>query len=245
MGALLKRSGAALLAFALPPHCLICQQPVPVAALLCRGCRQEVGPGAGPRCQRCSQSVDEAAQGCRHCQPWSLSCQRLLVMNDFSPAMQRAVHLLKFGRQRRLGRYLGRMMGRTAPVRTALRQVQALVPVPLHAARQRQRGYNQSLEVALGLAEVSGVPVAAGLLRRRRATQAQAQLAAGGRRDNLAGAFAVGGGAVPTGWIGLVDDVVTTGATLEEAARTLLAAGAQSVWGMALARPPEGRVTDA
>lgn len=115
---------------------------------------------------------------------------------------------------------------------------QALVPVPLHTGRLRERGYDQALELARPLAHRLGLPLRDDLLRRVRATAAQSRLDAAGRRRNLRGAFAVQkNGDLPT-HIALVDDVMTTGATVHAAASTLLRAGVARVDVWVCARVP-------
>jgi ComF family protein len=150
--------------------------------------------------------------------------------------MQQAIHALKFDRNQRLGRELGRRLGRACWLQAELADIDLLVPVPLHPARQRERGYNQSLCIAAGLAEAIGKPVRPGLVRRRRATRQQARLDAAERASNLADAFETVGD-VPSGIrLGLVDDVVTTGATLASCCKVLERRGV-SVLGVALASP--------
>ena len=103
-----------------------------------------------------------------------------------------------------------------------LASIDYLLPVPLHPARLRERGYNQSLEIVSGLAVALGVPVYNGLLHRRKNTRHQALLSAEERGDNLRGAFFYQVGQLPVGArIGLIDDVLTTGATLQACAQAL------------------------
>jgi ComF family protein len=114
---------------------------------------------------------------------------------------------------------------------------EALVPVPLHAHRLRDRGYDQALELARALSRDGGPPLLAERLRRVRITAPQSELGAAARRDNVFGAFALhGDGALPQ-HVALVDDVLTTGATVGECARVLLAAGVRrvDVWTVARA----------
>jgi len=115
----------------------------------------------------------------------------------------------------------------------------ALIPVPLHRRRLRQRRFNQSLLLAQAVSRASGVPVDPHILMRVRATPTQGGLSAGGRTRNVAGAFAVRAGHAETikgKRLVLIDDVHTTGATLEACARTLKRAGAASVCAVTLAR---------
>ena len=111
-----------------------------------------------------------------------------------------------------------------------------IVPVPLHRARLGRRGYNQALELAKPLAVAWRLPLAAAVLRRVRATAPQSELTAVQRRRNLRGAFVADAGAVHGRRVLLVDDVITTGSTANEAAKTLLAAGALEVRVLAAAR---------
>ena len=112
----------------------------------------------------------------------------------------------------------------------------ALVPVPLHRSRLRSRGYDQALELSRALARGLRLPLRANALRRRRATHAQTELGAIERKHNVRGAFWLQPGAVLPAHVALVDDVMTTGATLAECARVLLAAGVQRVDAWAIAR---------
>ncbi|MHB0871310.1 MAG: ComF family protein, partial [Chloroflexota bacterium] len=115
-------------------------------------------------------------------------------------------------------------------------QVDLLMPVPLHPRRLAERGYNQSALLAMQLGERLATPVVE-LLERRRETVAQAGLKATSRRANVRGAFrCVGGSDLSGKRIGIVDDVCTTGATLEECARALREAGCASAWGIVVAR---------
>ena len=114
----------------------------------------------------------------------------------------------------------------------------ALVPVPLHARRIRQRGYDQALELARPLAAALALPLRADLLQRIRATAAQSELDAGQRQRNLARAFAVADQAALPAHVALVDDVMTTGATLAAAAHALRTAGVERVDAWVCARVP-------
>lgn len=111
----------------------------------------------------------------------------------------------------------------------------ALVPVPLHDARRRERGYNQAALIAASLGRETGLEVR-DLLRRERATARQHGLGRAARLQNLAGAFRHVGGAAPPGSVILVDDILTTSATLESCATVLRAAGAEHVYGFAVAK---------
>jgi len=143
------------------------------------------------------------------------------------------IHVFKYGNGRGLAPALARPMV-TAWQATGL-AVDLIAPVPLHAARLVERGYNQSALLARALGSAVGVPVAETLLARQKATVPQVTLGAQERRENVSGAF-VCRGDVAGKRILLIDDVCTTGATLEASAAALKASAAASVWALTLAR---------
>ena len=114
---------------------------------------------------------------------------------------------------------------------------QALLPVPLHRARLRERGYDQALELAKSIAKRIDVPLHRKHLRRVRGTARQSELGLAARQRNLRGAFAVAGESLPR-HVALIDDVMTTGATLRECAQTLLRSGVERVDVWVIARAP-------
>ena len=233
--------GMALLDFVYPVHCLACEGPVEnTGEGLCDACWQEilaVCTGPRRRCWRCSCPLDGPDAACVHCAEWEPEFERALILGAFEGALQQAIYAAKFRQQKRLGRELGRRLGRAPALSRELQQVDLLVPVPLHPARQRERGYNQSLCIARGVAEVLNRPVCDRLLRRRFNTRQQVRLDADARRRNVVDAFEVIDQLPPHGCIGLVDDVITSGSTLNACARALERAGGQRVWALALASP--------
>ncbi|MBI4279244.1 MAG: ComF family protein [Armatimonadetes bacterium] len=152
-----------------------------------------------------------------------------------------AVHALKFGRRRALAGPLGTLMGTVAFREWGARPPDLVVPVPLHPARERERSFNQAHLLAVEVAAVLGAPLAPAALRRVRATPQQTGLAGDARRENVAGAFEAEAGAVRGRRILLVDDVMTTGATLEASAEPLRRAGAREVCAVVMARSLGGQ----
>lgn len=229
------RLGGALLDFIYPPHCPGCGawQAADDREALCRACRGQLLAPLGPRCPRCGVPGDGAtipswgpSHGpCANCAHWqSMAFEAALVMADFAGAAQGAIHALKFSGIKKVGRFLGGCIAAHPELQSGLADLEELVPVPLHPARQRERGYNQAEEIARGLGHALGVPVRTDRVLRLRPTRQQARLAATERIANLAGAFAPHRGGVAPGEgrpIGLVDDVLTTGATFSACAQAL------------------------
>jgi ComF family protein len=149
--------------------------------------------------------------------------------------LRRALQRLKYGGSGRIAIPLARA---AAPVLEALTRVSGshpLVPVPVHGARQRQRGYNQAALLAAALGKEGGLAVC-DILERRRATARQHGLGKAARLHNLRGAFALRDEARSPPSVILVDDILTTSATLESCAQVLRDAGAVAVYGFAIAR---------
>ena len=192
-------------------------------------------------CEDCQRSLQSLSRGPNHFSAPDAGTvvgdALLLAHTAFAHAgpMRRALQRLKYGGAARLASPLARA---AAPALLALAAVTGpatLVPVPVHPARLRQRGYNQAALLAKALATEANLPVA-DLLVRRRATTRQHGLSRAARLHNLRGAFAIGGGRLVPASVIVVDDIMTTSATLEACAVVLRTAGVGSVFGFAIAR---------
>jgi ComF family protein len=162
-------------------------------------------------------------------------------MGRHAAELRRLVHALKFEGRRDLRHLLAPRLAAVYAGSWQPGEIDAIVPVPLHAGRQRERGYNQSALLARALAPYVGVAVLEGALRRRRATPPQVGLSLAERRRNMQAAFEARLSARGVRIL-LIDDVVTTGATVESAARALLESGARRVSVLSVARTLGGPV---
>lgn len=219
-----------------PRRCLLCGLPGADGLDLCAGCRSDL-PWIGPACPTCATPLPiPTGQPCGTCQRRPPAFDAATALLHYAMPVDHLVHRLKFRHRLVVARLFAGLMGR-AIVREHW-QPSPLLPVPLHAARLRERGFNQALEIARPLARQIGVPVLAGHCRRTRATPAQMGLDAAARRRNLRGAFEVVR-PIEADCVTLIDDVMTTGSTLDELARAVRHAGVDriQVWVVARTSP--------
>ena len=178
--------------------------------------------------------LETAVSGCpRDSARWSLD--RVVAPFDYVEPLRIHVQRLKFAGQRRLGRALGELLATHISAIPAARHVDAIAAVPLHRSRLLVRGYNQAFELARPIAAALRLPLLRAGIGRRRATAAQSSLTAEARYANVRDAFEISRD-VHGIRIGLVDDVLTTGATLNALAEALKRAGATHVDGWTIAR---------
>ncbi len=155
----------------------------------------------------------------------------------FGPQARGVIHAFKYADQPYLSSYLAGWMNKEWDKYPDLKEAQLILPVPLYKKKQRQRGYNQSELLARELAKLRNLPLDTTSLIRSRNTPSQTKLGREGRLQNMSGAFScVNPAAVKGKIVLLIDDVATTGATLEGCAEALKAAGAKKVIAYTLAR---------
>jgi len=222
----------------LPPLCLSCGAIVSEPGALCGACWEKVGFLAAPHCQACGHpfEFDAGDQSlCGHClrepPPWRRA-RAVFRYDEHSKGL-----ILRFKHADRLegAPAFARWMARAGA--ELLAECDLIVPVPLHRFRLLARRYNQAALLANALGKQTGIAVAPDVLTRTRRTESQGHMNREQRRKNVRGAFVVRQPARVAGKrVVLVDDVLTTGATLGECARVLKAAGAHSVDVLTLGR---------
>ena len=217
----------------LPPRCLICRETGAYGLDLCANCTQSL-PWNHAACMRCGLPLP-ASDECGTCLTAPPPVTTTTAVFVYGFPVDRLVPRFKFHQDLAAGRLLTELA--TGPLGRAPRP-DALVPIPLHAGRLRGRGYDQALELARPLARSLSIRLLADRLIRLRATAPQSELHADARQRNVARAFGIAGAGPLPAHVALLDDVMTTGATLHAAARTLLAAGVTRVDAWVIARVP-------
>ena len=231
------------LRFVLPVECLACSRslsadPVP---FFCAACWHTIRPLQQPTCARCDQPfVSPAATSytpnhqCQQCQERPPDFQRAWTLFPYLPPLQEAICSFKYRGKHTLARPLARLMINALPGEI---NVDVIIPVPLHPSRLRAREFNQSLLLADQLSRHLALPVSVANLVRTTATDPQTTLTRQARLQNLRKAFEVRSPqSLAEKRILLLDDVFTTGTTLNECAKTLRKAGSGPVFALTLAR---------
>lgn len=228
----------AVLQIVWPVICAHCREDLPKnhAGPLCLKCRQTLIPQEPPFCLRCADKTPDGGL-CAACEDAPHACEKIRAAFLYRGAVISVVHAFKFRGRRSAARAAGAWMGFALDRYPELQASDAMVPMPLHPRRRRERGYNQALLLAEAMSTVSGIPVEE-VVKRERATKPLWALGRRERAANLDGAFAL---AAPQERVEgrrflLIDDVCTSGSSLEACAKVLRKAGASWVAGYALAR---------
>lgn len=226
-----------VLSLVYPSRCFVCRA-LGSASCLCDKCADAITPVPDPKCGHCGHPCGDVAY-CANCRFRRPVFVRGRALGGYEGVLRDAIHRFKFHDRPGLAEPLGKRLASFA--RTEAGSLHnlifgALVPVPMHPIRKRLRGYNQSERLARVVARELVLPIQVDWLVRSRPTPPQVGLSAKSRQTNLHGAFSVPRPAeVADKTVLLIDDVTTTGATLNECAATLRAGGAQAVYVLTLA----------
>jgi ComF family protein len=228
-----------LLCVVLAPACAACGEllEAPTRGPVCAICWGSILPLTPPLCDRCGdplpswRAISVPLQQCPRCRRARRSLDRARAIGEYDGALRAIIHALKYEGRRSLARPLAALMRQRGA--DMLVGARCAIPVPLHPSRTRQRGFNQAIDLARNL----GVPLCKALTRRR-ATATQTGLPAAQRHRNVRDAFSItrAGLALEGSIVVLIDDVSTTGATLDACARVLKQAGVAEVRALTAAR---------
>ncbi|MEO0078053.1 MAG: ComF family protein [candidate division WOR-3 bacterium] len=220
----------ALADFFFPPICYGCEEEAE-QGLVCDSCRLLLFTSELDVCPNCGRACVEK---CSRCGENLLS--RVRALGPYAEPFRGLIHALKYREKTRLAGLLGQALATLTLQDTELRQADVVCAVPLHPARQRERGYNQSELLARVVSGETGIVFVDALLRKRNTPTQTSQSGIAQRRRNVEDAFRIRPGVNVAGArVVLVDDVTTSGATLNAAARHLFVAGARDVMGLVVA----------
>ncbi len=215
--------------FIFPSACRICRKRLAIQSenysLICEVCEKTSSRLTTPFCAACRQVLPEGVGSCPNCR--KPEAVPVFAFGLFDPFNRELLHRLKYYGDRQAGEFLGNRLGSLVFSLRENRNWDAVVPVPLHWTRKWSRGFNQSLILAKAVAKALGIPVLSALHRTKR-TQDQTKLSRQARLANVRGAFRVAS-VVRGKKLLLIDDVTTTGATMEECRRVLAQAGASEI----------------
>lgn len=223
-----------ILDYIYPPHCPVCDRISPQG--ICEACRAKLMWIAADYCMKCGKPLEDGQEEfCEDCK----KRKHLFVQNralfSYQGDVRRSLYRLKYANRREYADCYAEEMAVFLERWIRSRGMGRIVPIPLHPSRQRRRGYNQAGLLARSLGCQLDIPVDEKLLRRTKKTAPQKQLTDRERQANLADAFCVCGEIRPGECILLVDDIFTTGSTMDAAARALLRAGNCRVYGVCVA----------
>ncbi len=227
--------GKIILEAVYPPVCPICDRVVKKPACICGECRKKLHYIQSPRCFKCGKPVENAEKElCFDCSRTKHCFDRNLALWGYTDAARKSIYRFKYHNCRIYSQVYGREIADRLGTIIKQWNCEAVVPVPIHSKKQRERGFNQAQLLAQEVADVAKIPVDTKILVRTRYTRPQKELDDRNRIKNLENAFTVTKNVVQYKKIILVDDIYTTGATLDACARALKERGAGQVFAVCL-----------
>ncbi len=220
-----------LLGLLYPKRCPFCDRAVLPGEGICKECAVKAHFVKEPACMKCGKPLmDARREYCRDCGKKSHAFTQGKAVFLYEKETKAALYRFKYQNKREYADVFAKEMATRYGDWIKQKRIQAIVPVPLHKRRRKKRGFNQAEVLAKELGRELGIPVLTNLLIRVRDTRPQKELNEAERKNNLKRAFKISGSIVQLDYILLLDDIYTTGSTLDAAAAALLAAGAREVY---------------
>ncbi len=223
-----------------PRHCPVCHEiTVPWGKKICDICKRKLKPIQGPRCFCCSKPLEsEEQEYCKDCKRIRQFQQGLGIF-AYSTLLQNSLFQLKYGKRQEYGTFYGEFAAYYSRETIEKWGIHVIIPIPLHPRRLEKRGYNQAGVIAEALGKKLGISVNQKILKRQKNTKPQKELNHQERQKNMKNAFVVGKKLSGENIL-LVDDIYTTGSTIEEAAKELKKAGAAKIFFLTIAIGADG-----
>ncbi len=227
----LRRIDEKILDLLYPPRCPICDKVTLPEDRICPECRKKIHIVSEPVCMRCGKPLsNQRKEYCFDCESRSYNFTQGKALWVYGKLEKASIYRFKYQNKREYAKIYASELTQRYGTWIRNRKIQAIIPIPLHKSRKKKRGYNQAEILAKEMGKVLGIPVYANLLVRVRDTKPQKTLDEAERKNNLKRAFKMSENIVQLKYILLVDDIYTTGSTLDAAAAVLKAAGALQVY---------------
>jgi len=217
-----------------PRRCTICDKVIPDDSGICRECIKKTHTLRDPVCMRCGKKLTDERVYCYDCTRREHLYERNFAVFEY-PVIRESLYRFKYRGRAEYAAYYAKKAYLLHAKRLKELHADALVPVPLHKKRLRRRGYNQALELAKELSKLTGIPVYDGYIKRVKSTKALKTLDVRERQNNLKKAFLIIQNDVKLNTIIVVDDIYTTGATLDAVAGVCKEAGVEKVYSLTVA----------
>ncbi|MDD5491382.1 MAG: ComF family protein [bacterium] len=222
-----------------PLKCEVCQRQLPLKAQarICPGCLGRILIIGDHYCLKCGKSMQVDTSFCADCHDHdALYYDTIRAAGIYQGILREAIQAFKYNRRSCLGTELGELMFKSYQRYFSQFTIDTMIPIPLHKKQSHKRQYNQSEILAVNLGKAAGIPVFPKTLSRIKETRPQYALNKRERADNIRNAFQIRKGAnLPGAKVLVIDDICTTGSTINECARVLKQAGATEVHGLVLA----------
>ncbi len=217
-----------------PPRCPVCGQPAPFGLKICPECRKRLPVIETKRCRKCGKPIEDFDVLCPDCVREDHLYDRGLGIYMYDETMKRAISELKYKGRREYGEVFGELLYENARSELMYWKPDCLIPIPLHPAREAERGYNQARIISEALSKRCGIPVRSDILTRTMETDRMKELSAKDRINNMIRAFEVSEGCRELRSVVLIDDIYTTGSTVDAASAVLRRAGIDEIYFLAV-----------
>ncbi|WWR15528.1 double zinc ribbon domain-containing protein [Lachnospiraceae bacterium JLR.KK008] len=224
-----------LLELLFPRRCPVCDGVQPLGQVICPSCADSLQVVRSPFCRKCGKPLaNERQEYCGDCAGGTHLYLEGRALYEY-PCLKKSLYRFKYGGRREYGEFYGTEMAKHLSTVIRRWHPDAFVPVPLHSSRKRKRGYNQAEVLAAWLGVITGIPVERHLIIRSKKTAPQKNLDSRARQNNLKRAFKISENDVKLNTIIIIDDIYTTGSTIDAMASVLYAAGIKNIYFIALA----------
>lgn len=218
-----------------PPRCPVCHDIVqPGRKMICDTCAKKLPFVQGTVCERCGKPVEETEKLCFDCQNLEHVFDQGMGIFLYNDIMRKSMHFFKYQGRKEYGEFYARAAWKRSREMLTCWKPEVIVPIPVHKIRLRERGYNQAEVIAEKLSALTGIPVETGYIIRKENTKAQKDLTPKERRENLQCAFILGKVKVHHDRILLLDDIYTTGSTMDAVSKLLKQGGAKEIYALSI-----------